>query len=180
MEHLFSTLFRSGLSIWIISMLVPYVGYLFYKAVYGTQKTTNELTAEEKDFLKVNHSKYQKIQNYCTGLLLLLGFILLFNYHTFDLQLPHLLISNDYTGIKVFIVVVFSIAYWSYIVTKIITLVVFGKRKGMVMTEFEYLPHIKKNEGVELSDRIIKHPYDKLFGKKSIIILILSLIILFI
>lgn len=180
MEHLFLTLFWSGLSIWVISMLIPYAGYLFYKAVYGKQKTTNELTVEEKEFLKVNYQKYQKIQNYCAGLLMLVGFIILFNYHKFDLQLPHLLISTEYTGIKIFIISVFSIAYWSYVLTKITTLLVFGKQKGMIMTEFEYIPYGTKNREVELSDRIIKHPYDKFFGKKSIIILILSLIILFI
>lgn len=173
-------LFQISSSTILLPLLTPYLDYLLFKLIYGKSKRVDELTEEQKVFLKENKMTYEKIANWSFGIPMIIGFIILFNFHKFDINLPHLLLSNDYTGLKIFVIAIFSIAYWGYFIIRFISLSYFGNKNGILMTEFAYVPVMKKNGEIVTSENIIKHPYQKLYGNKVILIAIISLLILFI
>ncbi len=105
---------------------------------------------------------------------MLIGFIILVNYYKFDLILPNLFLAEAYTGAKIFVVGIVSISYWIYFLSRISSLLIFGKKKGILMTDYEYIPRTNHTQ----SSKIVFHPYKKLYGKKVFLVLILTLIIL--
>jgi hypothetical protein len=157
----------------VLNFLLPKIEYLFSRIPDGRLIKINDLSEEDRHFLKENSPKYKKIENYGGGLLMLIGFIVLVNYYKFDLILPNLFLTEAYTGAKIFVVGIVSISYWTYFLARIFSLLIFGKKKGILMTDYEYVPRTNNTQS-----KIVFHPYKKLYGKKVFLVLILTLIIL--
>jgi hypothetical protein len=159
----------------LVALFLPQIEYIASKFLYGKQKNINSLSSADRNFLKNNRSRYKKIENYSAAILMLAGFLLLFNYYRLYITLPNILLPQPYTGAKIFIVAVISIAYWSYLISRVASLLVFGREKGILVTEYEYVPGVSESES-----KIIHHPYQKLFGKKVVAVLVITLLILFV
>ncbi len=114
----------------------------FYERFDNEAETkANVLTEEKREILKRNYKKVDIISRTLQGVWFVTWFMVIYSVviHQDILRsyrLTHLLLSKDFTEIKVFVVGIFSMSYWMIASILFANILFFGKKEGKVINSY--------------------------------------------
>jgi len=98
--------------------------------------------------------------------------------------LPHYLLNSDYTYIKLLILLIIFVSYIGYVLTRLINIIFLGNYYGNLSVNYSVSERVDYDKTdivfnkivLKPTDKIVKHPYNKLFSPTKIICVFIILI----
>jgi|GEM_PF-7027278 len=170
----------------LLALVIPVIIDLILIKSFEKSKKATEISEDDKEFLIKNYEKIKKIQNWSFGIPLIILLFIIFNYEKIVgiYSLPHYLLNSDYTYIKLLILLIIFVSYIGYVLTRLINIIFLGNYYGNLSVNYSVSERVDYDKTdivfnkivLKPTDKIVKHPYNKLFSPTKIICVFIILI----